>query len=65
MIGVTGSSMESMIYFTLASAMVTALAQIMNIIVGDFREKAISLLSYNPNNKNDPRNMIRKCPHCN
>lgn len=43
MIGVTGSSMESMIYFTLASAMVTALAQIMNIIVGDFREKAINL----------------------
>jgi hypothetical protein len=30
----------------------------------DFRVHAIKLMSYDPNNANDPRNLIRKCPYC-
>ncbi len=33
-------------------------------LLKEFRNYAIQQMSYNPENKYDPRNMIRKCPHC-
>jgi len=33
-------------------------------LLKEFRDYALPQMSYDPLNKYDPRNMIRKCPHC-
>lgn len=34
-------------------------------LLKDLREEIIKLMSYNPTDMSDPRNMIRRCTHCN
>jgi len=34
-------------------------------ILKGFREDVIKFMSYDPADISDPRNNIRKCPHCN
>ncbi len=45
-------------------ALYIELQSIIARLLQEFRVYAIRYMSYDPLDKKDPRNMIRKCPHC-